>query len=218
MSHRASGSRVRCLVVWLLVTAVGALTVGWTAADLRPDGLATAPLERLLVWVSAVALTGCVAWVWVVTGVVVAQALAGERHDRVPGVPGWARTAVLLACGIALAGPGGAAQADAGSDRETAQARAEHAMALDGLPYPDRAVGSVAPPARPSAAVARVHVVQPGDTLWDLAADDLGGRASSAEVTAYWHRIHALNRALIGPDPDLIRPGQQLRMPTPQHR
>lgn len=64
-------------------------------------------------------------------------------------------------------------------------------------------------------------VVSRGDTLWSLAAAHLarnldGERSDptparvAAEVTAW----HAANQAEIGPDPDLIRPGTVLRVPT----
>jgi nucleoid-associated protein YgaU len=56
-------------------------------------------------------------------------------------------------------------------------------------------------------------VVRPGDTLWDLAVRHLPPGADAGAVTACWHRIHELNRAVIGGDPDLILPGQQLRLP-----
>lgn len=60
-------------------------------------------------------------------------------------------------------------------------------------------------------------VVRRGDTLWDIAARRLGPRASPAEVAAAWPRWYAANRALIGPDPALIRPGQRLRAPDDPH-
>jgi len=46
-----------------------------------------------------------------------------------------------------------------------------------------------------------------GDTLWGLAARHLGdGRR--------WPEIYELNRAVVGPDPDLILPGQVLQLPA----
>ena len=59
------------------------------------------------------------------------------------------------------------------------------------------------------------RVVQYGDTLWDLAAAELGPNASDSAVAARWPQWYAANRALIGPDPDLIYPGQVLRIPAP---
>ena len=53
----------------------------------------------------------------------------------------------------------------------------------------------------------------PGDSLWSLARTRLPQGATDAEVDAAWRRIYAANRAAIGPDPDLIRPGLRLRTP-----
>ncbi|MGZ4610902.1 MAG: LysM peptidoglycan-binding domain-containing protein [Actinomycetes bacterium] len=58
-----------------------------------------------------------------------------------------------------------------------------------------------------------VVVVRRGDTLWDIATRFLGPHASTADVAAEWPRWHHANRRTIGPDPDLLRPGQRLRPP-----
>ncbi len=58
----------------------------------------------------------------------------------------------------------------------------------------------------------------PGDTLWQLAADRLRSSASPGEVAALVHDLHHRNRGVIGPDPDLIRPGQRLAVPARTHR
>lgn len=58
-------------------------------------------------------------------------------------------------------------------------------------------------------------VVHRGDTLWSIAAAALGPDATDPEVARAWPRWYAANRHLIGPDPDLLRPGQVLRVPTP---
>ncbi|MEO7070102.1 MAG: hypothetical protein ABI131_06375 [Nostocoides sp.] len=56
-------------------------------------------------------------------------------------------------------------------------------------------------------------VVHRGDTLWAIAARDLGPEATDAEVAGHWPRWFAANRDVIGGDPDLILPGQVLRHP-----
>jgi nucleoid-associated protein YgaU len=77
---------------------------------------------------------------------------------------------------------------------------------------PDRpAAPRPAGPAR-SAGVQPV-VVRPGDTLWDIAAAHLPGDPTTAGVAAAWPRWYAANRRAIGPDPDLLLPGQRLRPP-----
>ena len=46
-----------------------------------------------------------------------------------------------------------------------------------------------------------------------IAAEALGPGADDAEVADAWRRLYRANRAAVGPDPDLIRPGQRLRVP-----
>ncbi len=208
MFRLTSVGRFRCLLVWLLATAAATLTTAWVAPDLRTDGVAEASFDRVMVWLAAVAVAGCSVWAWVATSIVVGQALVGRPPDHAPAVPRWLRTAVMVACGLAVVGAGGTAHAD----EETARARADHPRVLAGLPSPDRVVGSI-PPA-PETRTARIHIVQSGDTLWDIAATDLRVGSDGGRITAHWHRIHTLNRAVIGADPDLIHPGQQLRLPA----
>jgi hypothetical protein len=60
---------------------------------------------------------------------------------------------------------------------------------------------------------AKAVVVQAGDTLWGIAAHHLGASATAAQIAVEWPRWHAANRSTIGPDPDLILPGQRLASP-----
>ena len=61
------------------------------------------------------------------------------------------------------------------------------------------------------------YVVEPGDNLWRIAAFVLpsgsGQSPSNAEIARFWPAIYAANRALIGDNPNLIFPGQQLLIP-----
>ncbi len=57
----------------------------------------------------------------------------------------------------------------------------------------------------------RTHTVVPGDTLWGIAARALA-TDDSRRIARYWPKIHRANRAEV-PDPNLIRPGQVLRLP-----
>jgi len=62
------------------------------------------------------------------------------------------------------------------------------------------------------------HVlVRSGDSLWLITARTLA-RPTSARVATDWPRWWRRNRALIGPDPNLIRPGQRLRTPGSRSR
>lgn len=71
-----------------------------------------------------------------------------------------------------------------------------------------------APPrhAEPSP-VAEVTVLR-GDTLWQIAARRLGPDASTARIQESWPVWYRHNRAVIGPDPDLLLPGTVLRVPN----
>jgi nucleoid-associated protein YgaU len=71
--------------------------------------------------------------------------------------------------------------------------------------------GMPTPPNRPSPDAVTVRA---GDSLWLIAARRLGPHPGAAQVVAEWPRWYAANRAAIGPDPDLIRPGQVLHAPA----
>ncbi|TET99549.1 MAG: LysM domain-containing protein [Dehalococcoidia bacterium] len=58
------------------------------------------------------------------------------------------------------------------------------------------------PPSRPSP---RTYTVRPGDTLSGIAA-----RFGIAD----WRTLYQANKDVIGPDPNLIRPGQVLTIPS----
>lgn len=183
----------RCLTVWLVVTAA----TGGLASVLLPVALAPAArFDELLARGCAVVGLLVAAWLWVVATAVTVEARRGRA--RVP-VPAAVRRVVLAACGVAvvagLASPAGAAPR--GDAPRTAVAVVADALA--GLPLPDRPHGRAAAP------TPRV-TVRPGDTLWGLAEDHLGSGDR-------WPEIYALNRAVVGADPDVIEPAQRLRLP-----
>ncbi|MCH6469645.1 LysM peptidoglycan-binding domain-containing protein [Sinomonas terrae] len=64
--------------------------------------------------------------------------------------------------------------------------------------------------ARPPSAVE----VRPGDSLWSIAARHLGPGANAVDVAEAWPRWFEANRAVIGDNPDLLRPGQLLVPPN----
>lgn len=58
-------------------------------------------------------------------------------------------------------------------------------------------------------------VVHQGDSLWSITDDLLGpGPSDASEIAVTWPLLHEANRDLIGPDPDLLIPGQQLSVPS----
>lgn len=157
---------------------------------------------------------------------------------------GWTPTADLAAVGEPTPAPTAdpAAATPPGSAATTSVAPPAPDTASTSAPTPD-APATATPAAVPPAAVAPVTVapvaltpvaapvttpdvpaapapvggtveVRPGDTLWGIAARALGADASDAAIAAEWPRWYAANAATIGPDPDVLRPGQVLVVPT----
>ncbi|WP_244929512.1 LysM peptidoglycan-binding domain-containing protein [Nocardioides sp. W7] len=200
---------LRCTLVWLASSIAAVLATAVLHADaLALRGGPGPDLESALVRCCSAVLLGCAAWAWLATSTLVLQAARGRAGWAVPGVPASWRRLVLLACGTTLAaGLSVPASADPG---------------LTGLPLPDRATGAATRPVPDPAT--RVSLAAPpaapvtvrrGDSLWELAASQLGPSAAPAEVERHWRHLYALNRPVVGPDPDLIHPGQQLRLPAP---
>lgn len=221
---------VRCRAVLLgsLATAVAVLLVRLATAELAlaadlvtsgGAGQAGEVLDRsftvLLTGLAAVALAVATGWGWAVTLVVVAEvvarpSVAGDR--RVRGVPRPVQRALLAACGATLAaGLALPAHADPGTAGVgSPPSPGTGAALLTGLPLPTRATAGD-PTA--TAATPDIHVVRPGESLWSIAADRLPADASDLQITAAWQAVHRANRAVVGPDPDLVHPAQRLRLP-----
>ncbi|WP_125609635.1 LysM peptidoglycan-binding domain-containing protein [Specibacter cremeus] len=75
----------------------------------------------------------------------------------------------------------------------------------------------VAAPTRPGDGGTRLGhtvVVHAGDSLWSIAAQELGPYATDLEVSQAWPQWYRANRAIIGDDPDAIVPGQILHSPN----
>lgn len=200
MDDATSAVRRRAALLGLAVTSG---TAGVTAAAgpairrVGPD----ATFADLLVGGCAGAAVVAAAALWLATADVVWHQLRSPGTTARPGRRiGPVRALLLAACGVAaVAGPAGATGGDG------------PAPSLNGLPFPDRATGSGAP--ADSRDDQRTVLVRPGDSLWAIASRALGPGAPAADVASYWHRVHALNAAAIGTDPDLLQPGQQLRLP-----
>lgn len=71
---------------------------------------------------------------------------------------------------------------------------------VDGLMLPDRPT--------PVTVAQQTVVVRPGDSLWAIA-----GRTGAADMPSAVRGWYRANRDVIGPDPNLILPGQVLRDP-----
>lgn len=222
----------RATAVWLLTTAAAAVVIWWTlsapSGSVGSPGSSGAPgsaaaFGALLARVAALALAACAGWAWAVTTTVLVSAAVGAT--RAPGVPAWAGRVVLAACGLALATS--ATPALAAPAEEPPPPIDPVAGALVGLQLPDRTTGPAHGLAGLSGPLGRSggewsadrpaggHLrVRAGDSLWRIAADLLPEHAGAGEIAALTDRLHALNRVVIGDDPDLITPGQLLRKPS----
>ena len=221
----SAGSLPRCLVVWATASLIAAVVLVALLPDLavvpgllHPSGRAGAPFDALLAACAAVLLAACTAWAWLVTTAVVLEALTGRSRVR-RGCPRALRSCVLLACGVALAAGAAPATAAGGHDGRVAAAQrpgVEDRGMLAGLPMPDLTAGPPQRTGRPPLLAphpAREVRIAPGDTLWELAARDLPADASPAAVDRHWRLLWQVNRADLGPDPDVIQPGTSLRLP-----
>lgn len=84
---------------------------------------------------------------------------------------------------------------------------------VDAMPAVEQAVPSppisnLPPPNAAAPSAAGVHDVAAGDYLWQIAQQQLGDANR-------WPEIYALNRDVIGDNPNLLQPGQKLRLPAP---
>ena len=185
--------------------AVETLLLAWSAEAWHglaepPPGLPADRAGSMLV--GALVLAGTLAWTgWCLLVLVTAAEHAG-RASTVPLAPPGRRAAAAACLGLAVvAGTAAAAGAGPGGPR------------LDGLPLPDRPLG----PAAPTHGTA-VVTVRSGDTLWGLAAARLPATAPAAAVDHSWRGWYAANRRTVGPDPDLLIPGQRLVPPATAER
>lgn len=180
---------LRCGLVRTLATAVAAVAGRWLLTA-PPAGQDTG-FEALLLRTCSLALATCLAWAWLAVSTVVLDAVRRRPRER-RGVPAGLRRLVLAGCGVALA------------------AGVSPALATPGpVPIADTAPRVVVVPVAEQPHV----VVHPGDSLWAIAARALPAHASDADVSRAWRRLYDRNRAVIGADPSLIRPGQRLELP-----
>ncbi|MGD9960418.1 LysM peptidoglycan-binding domain-containing protein [Nocardioides sp.] len=208
----ASRSFTRCSAVWLGVTIPICPLLVWLLRDIAALDGGRLGFADLLLGVAELVLAGCAAWFWLVTTVVAAHGLRGDARESRPrplGCPAGLRRALFAACGLALT-----SQIVAPALAADPHHQSVPASLVVGLPLPDRALSTSPPPQERSATPVRRIAVQPGDTLWAITASLLPPGADDARIAAGWHALHQANRALIGPDPDLILPGTRLAIPT----
>jgi nucleoid-associated protein YgaU len=217
----------------LAVTTLGMALVGVVLGCLGPDGPVlrealthpqrisdtAGPDTLVLAW--AAALSWAV-WAWGVLGLglTAATAIPGllgrVARTVLRGVlPAGARRAASVALGIGL-GVGLTTPAFAGAATPAVTAAAPDWPSTTNAPDWPTAVATDPAPDWPTP-IDGDRVVVRGDCLWDIAATHLAAHAGQPPtdvevadaVSAWW----TTNRAVIGPDPDLLLPGQVLHPP-----
>ncbi len=217
------------------VTAAGGL-LRWAApatpvprrpADV-PDWISSTPPDQLLTVLAAGTAWLLVGWLTVAVAATAlsstggaAGRVAGRVADRV--TPALLRSMLRAALGVTVAGaslgPTGAATlavvpptAAVASERPLIADDDAPGTWLPSLDRPATVAGLTARPAHPPRLPGTV-VVAAGESLWSITARTLGPSAGAAQIAARWPRWYAANRAVIGPDPNLLRPGQRLHAP-----
>jgi nucleoid-associated protein YgaU len=205
----------------LLIAASTAASIhragGWEALD----PLTAAAAAALLGNTAAVALAFVLVWV--------ATAVAFDRLSRLPGLAGYlastawrvlvpATTRVVATTALSVGTVGGLSVASAAVAADVPPPPVDGPTTPSELPSVDRPATSVRAATRSAQAAvqpARAPVtVMPGDSLWRIAARHLGPRATTSAIATEWPRWYDANRAQIGPDPDLVMVGVQLRVPA----
>jgi hypothetical protein len=206
----------------------GALATAQRTVDTQGADVLIASTAGLLAWA---------VWTWGALGLTLtaASALPGiagaaARLALQVALPAGARrsAAVLLGLGLGVAAPLLASAVPQLTSSASAAAPAAAgvpdwpapAPASDPTPVPDWPTGPETTTGSPSEApAAGERVVLRGDCLWHIAADSLLGRLgrlpSESEIAADVHAWWSANADVIGPDPDLLIPGQVLRSPGP---
>ena len=195
------------------VSAISLGALGPEAGDAARE-LNGMDFDRSLAAVATLLLVALSTWTLACIGLSLAsgKAVAARVLARLI-TPRFARRALFLGAAGALAlGP--AAAINDGGHGPHQPTRSVVSQSLDGLHLPDRPVGPTQAVHDQSKAQPRVVRVERGDTLWSIAARDLGRDASSAEIASAASLWHQANQAVIGPDPDLIFPHQQLTPPA----
>lgn len=188
------------------------------------DELDALRFDQVLVWWCELMALGIGAWLSTLTVLVVIDTLRG-REARRTGCPAWLQRLVWAACGVGVATLLASPAHAEGSERPAAAGGADPAPALiDGLAFPDRPLDHTPTQHATDGATLRpdddapsgsgaTRIVQPGDTLWGVAASSLSPEASDADIADRWQQIFSDNAGVLGPDPDLIFPGTVLLLP-----
>jgi nucleoid-associated protein YgaU len=217
------------VVLALLTPPVATMTAVLSAPQRTVDALGSDVLLS-----AAVGLLAWVVWAWGAVGLTLTAGsalpgLAGGAARLAVHVvlPAGARrsAALLLGLGLGVAAPvlGVADPALAPVASAAAPAGVDvpdwPVPAADSAPVPDWPTGTESAPEAAADPSGGGRVVVRGDCLWHIAADsllgELGRLPTEGETATAVHAWWRANADVIGPDPDLLLPGQVLRPPGP---
>ena len=242
MRRWAATTAAMAAVGWglVLLAPVGsALTAVLTDPQRTVDAAGPDALLVPVVWVLAAACWTWGAAGLVLTALSVRTGLVGRAAGALLHVvlPAGLRQVAAVAVGVSLAtvpvvataaptapsttsepAPVGVPSVDtAGSVQKTGPAPAPAPGWSDVGALPAQPTDVPPVPDWPTAPAPGEHVVLRGDCLWDIAtawsAARSPGPVTSAATAAAVHAWWQANAEVIGPDPDLLRPGQVLRAP-----
>ncbi|MGZ5373132.1 MAG: LysM peptidoglycan-binding domain-containing protein [Aeromicrobium sp.] len=202
------------------VSAISAISLGvfGPATGDAAREVSSMDFDRSLAAVATLILVALSVWTLTCIGLAVAseKSFATGALARLI-TPRFVRRALFLgAAGAFAIGPASAVN-DAGRGvREPGQSTVSRS--LDGLRLPDRPFGSAPAVSDLPHALAHIVRVERGDTLWSIAAQNLGPGASNPAIDMETKRWYEENSDVIGPDPDLIYPFQRLTIPTKESR
>lgn len=188
---------------WLLVALVGnpLPAGGWAEARLVTNDTIIGLLAALA-WFFWAQMSLCT--IWEVQARIVQQRPAGRialaaasQQQLVATLVGW-----VLAIGLGSTALAAAAPTAASAEVATGPVAASTATPT----MADQAVTRLTATRRAKSMTADRHIVEPGEYLSQIALDELGDGTR-------WPELYAHNKAVIGPDPDQIFPGQVLRIP-----
>lgn len=218
MADSYTSSSIRCRAIAAVVASIAA--PGAVAGWLTPDGVAVmsnpqATVDQVVGAAALLSIWALLAWVvasLVLSALATAPGVGGALAARCAEAvaPRLLRRLVAVAVGAAVASgsaPALAAVPGGPTGQLPSAAATSGPAVLPGVDNPQ--LPSLDRPA-PTPAV----VVAPGDCLWSIAARHLGPTATTSGIATEWRRWYDVNRLVIGPDPDLILPGQRLTPPV----
>ncbi|MGO1183667.1 MAG: LysM peptidoglycan-binding domain-containing protein [Micrococcaceae bacterium] len=222
-------------VALLLLTVISGPALLWLGTQWKSTQSALGQLELLIAaGCVVVGLSICLLTLTMSIGaalVFVGHILRSQRWTRW----GWAispwflRRILVGALGVQLLTAGAAAASDTGagtpspawSSHQTAAAEMSPATVQQSAVTSEDHWMPLAPdavePTKAQRTVEMEHIVVSGDSLWGIAAAELGSSATNYEIDQRWRQWWQENRTRVGDNPHLLIPGTVLKTPSWTH-